>query len=120
MINHKLKQQLLLQEACLQHYTAAINLAVHLFRIFGKTNALNLGTTFNDHRRSFHLQILNDCDSITIKKFCTIAITCHIIGLSYFIYRMELIRTVWTNVKRSIKISVFTATLGALWKFAHM
>ena len=46
---------LFLQKAGLQHYAAAVNLAVHLLRILGKADALYLGTAL-DQTPQPHLQ----------------------------------------------------------------
>ena len=68
---------LFLQEAGFEDNTATLDLAIDLLGIVGKADALDLGTTLDDHRRAAHLQILDYGHRIAIQQLGTIAILRH-------------------------------------------
>lgn len=99
---------LLLEKASFQNYAASVDLAVHLLRVFGKSDTSYLGPAFDNHRRAFDLKVFDYCYCISVEKLCSVAVFCHFGSLLALFSNIEFVCAV-----------LFTTTLGAFWAVSH-
>ena len=110
---------LFLREAGFQYDAATLDFAVNLFGVVGQADALDLSTSFDNHRRASHLQILDNGHRIAIQQLGAIAILRHIVGCWSALLAIKLVCTIGTNIQRAIKIDILATTLRTLCNLTH-
>ena len=110
---------LFLQEAGLENYAAAFDLAVHLFRVLCQADASDLCSSLDNHWRTFHLKVLDYCNCVSVKEFRSVAVSCYISSFCCVLYWIEFVCTVWAYIDWTVKLGVLAAALRAFRYISH-